>query len=157
MQAQEWAPMAREHTVEGRATSAASADAVWALLADTAGWTAWSGVDEARRTADGAPDPEGVGAHRLFVSGRIRNEEEVVRFEPGKVLGYKVIGGNLPFREYHSEVTLGPAPEGTQITWRSTFRPKWPGTGRLIERRFAPFIRDITERLARAAEAPPAS
>ena len=51
------------------ATSAAGAGAVWALLADTAGWTEWAGFDEARRTADGAPEPEGVGAHRLFLTG----------------------------------------------------------------------------------------
>ena len=123
--------MAREHTVEGHATSAAGAGAVWSLLADTAGWTGWAGFDEARRTRDGAPEPEGVGAHRLFLSGKVRNEEEIVRFEPGKALGYKVIAGNLPFREYRSEVTLDPAADGgTSIRWRSTYRAEVAGLGR---------------------------
>lgn len=148
--------MARTHTVEASATSAADAAAVWALLADTASWADWAGFDVARRTKDGAPDAEGVGAHRLFHSGRVRNEEEIERFEPGRVLGYRVIGGNLPFREYRAEVTLTPAAGGgTQITWRSTFTSKYPGLGGLIARRFTPFLRDSSEKLARAAESAP--
>ena len=145
--------MAREHTVEGSATSRAEPSAVWALLADTACWTEWAGFDEARRTKDGAPDPEGVGAHRLFLSGRVRNEEEIVRFEPGRVLGYRVIGGNIPVRNYRSEVTLAPADGGgTQITWRSTFEGKYPGLGGLVARRFGPFLQQTADKLARAAE-----
>lgn len=144
--------MAREFVIEAHASSSAPPEAVWALLADTAGWPAWSGVEQARRTAEGSPDPEGVGAKRLFISGRVRNEEVVERFEPGRVLGYHVIGGNLPIRDYHSEVTLTPSENGgTAIEWRSRFKPKWPGSGGLVRRRLGAFIQESANRLARAA------
>ena len=82
--------------------------AVWALLADTASWTDWAASTSrgARRTARRTPRasaPTGCSTH-----GRVRNEEEIERFEPGRVLGYRVIGGNIPVRDYHSEVTLTP-------------------------------------------------
>ena len=145
--------MAREHEIDARATSAASPEAVWALLADTASWPTWSGVDEAHRTKDGAPDPEGVGANRVFITSKVRNEEEIVRFEPGRALGYRVIGGTLPIRDYRSEVTLTPAGSGTEIRWHSLFKAKYPGTGGLVRRRLGDFIQQSADRLARAAEA----
>lgn len=148
--------MARQHTIEASATSAADADTVWALLADTSCWTDWAGCDAARRTRDGVPDAEGVGARRLFLRGRTRNEEEIERFEPGRVLGYTVIGGNIPVRDYHSEVTLTPADGGaTRITWRSTFRGRWPGSGGLVAGRLGPFLQETVNKLAAAAEARP--
>ena len=147
--------MAREHEIDARATSSASPEAVWALLADTASWPSWSGVDEARRTKDGAPDPEGVGANRLFITAKVRNEEEIVRFEPGRALGYRVIGGTLPIRDYRSEVTLTRAGAGTEIAWRSVFRAKYPGSGGIVRRRLGAFIQKSADSLARAAENTP--
>lgn len=150
--------MAKEHVIEGRATSPAAPDAVWALLADTAGWPRWSGVEQARRVADGSPDPEGVGARRLFLTGRVRNEEEVVRFESGRALGYRVVGGNIPVRDYRSQVLLTATGDGgTQIEWRSIFRAKWPGSGALVQKRLGAFIQETTERLAAAAADGPAA
>lgn len=146
--------MARQHTIEASATSAADADTVWALLADTSCWTDWAGFDVARRTRDGTPDPEGVGARRLFLRGRTRNEEEIERFEPERVLGYTVIGGNIPVHDYHSEVTLTAADGGTHITWRSTFQGRWPGSGGLVAWRLGPFLQETVDKLA-AAEARP--
>ncbi len=144
--------MGREHVIEARARSAAAPDAVWDLLSDTAGWPRWSGVERARRIADGSGDPEGVGARRLFLTGRVRNEEEIVRFEPGRALGYRVIGGNIPVRDYRSQVLLTPTGDGgTEIEWRSIFRAKWPGSGPLVRRRLGAFIQETAERLARAA------
>ena len=77
-----------------------------------------------------------------------------MRFEPGTALGYKVIAGNLPFREYRSEVTLTARREtaGRRSAGVSTYRPKWPGSGGLIARRFEPFLQETAEKLARAAE-----
>src|SRR6476469_9938430 len=101
--------MAAKQLIDVRARSAAPPDAVWALLADTPGWPDWSGVDSAERTRDGSPESEGVGSQRVFRTGRVRNEEEIVRFEPPRALSYRVIGGNLPLRDYRADVTLTPS------------------------------------------------
>src|SRR4051812_211837 len=118
--------MPAKQLIDVRARSAAPPDAVWALLADTPSWPRWSGVERAERTRDGEGDPEGIGSRRVFRTGRVRNEEEIVRFEPGRALSYRVVGGNLPLRDYRSDVTLTPSGDGTDIVWRSVFRSKYP-------------------------------
>ena len=68
---------------------------------------------------------------------------------------YALIGGNLPVRDYRGEVTLEPAPGGgTTITWRSTYRPKIPGTGGVVARRLEPFLLDTARRVGEAATGP---
>ena len=49
-------------------------------------------------------------------------------------------------------ITLTPTPEGTAINWRSTFRPKVPGTGWLYRRELGKFIGRTVEGLAAAAD-----
>lgn len=150
--------MAAKQLIDVRARSAAPPGAVWALLADTPSWPRWSPVEQAERTRDGEGDPEGVGSQRVFRTGRVRNEEEIVRFEPGRALSYRVIGGNLPLRDYRADVTLTPSGDGTDIVWRSVFRSKYPGLGGFVRRRLRGFIQETADGLARAAEgAPPAS
>lgn len=135
--------------IDVRETSSAPIDAVWALLADVDSWPRWSGVEKAERLAPGTPAPDGLGSRRLFLTGRVRNEEEVVRFEPPHHLSYEVRGGNLPIRDYHADVTLSEGPEGgTVIEWRSTFRPKFPGTGGFVRRKLEGFIAETAQGLA---------
>lgn len=137
--------------VQIEVTSKAPPEAVFALLADTAGWTSWAPMDEAERVAP-APEghPEGVGALRRFRRGRTVSRERVVAFEPGVRFGYELLSG-LPLRDYRAEVSLHPEGGGTRIVWRSTFRPKVPGTGWLFRTGLSRFIADVARRLATAA------
>jgi uncharacterized protein YndB with AHSA1/START domain len=135
--------------IDVRETSTAPVHAVWDLLADVDSWPAWSGVEKAERLAPGDPAPDGLGSRRLFLTGRVRNEEEVVRFEPPHHLSYEVRGGNLPIRDYHADVTLSEAPDGgTVIEWRSAFRAKYPGTGGFVRRKLEQFIAETAQGLA---------
>ena len=139
--------------IDVRATSSAPVQAVWDLLSDVDSWPQWSGVDKAERLAEGDPAPDGLGSRRLFLTNRVRNEEEVVRFEAPHHLSYEVRGGNLPIRDYHADVTLSETPEGgTAIEWRSTFRAKYPGTGGFVRRKLQQFIAETAEGLAAHAE-----
>jgi uncharacterized protein YndB with AHSA1/START domain len=141
------------HTIDVRETSTAPVQAVWDLLADVDSWPTWSGVEKAERLAPGDPAPDGLGSRRLFLTGRVRNEEEVVRFEPPHHLSYEVRGGNLPIRDYHADVTLSEGPDGgTVIEWRSTFRAKYPGTGGFVRRKLEQFIAETAQGLAAHAE-----
>ena len=52
--------------------------AVFALLADGSTWPRWSPIDAFELEAPGAGDPEGVGAIRVFTTGRHVSRERVV-------------------------------------------------------------------------------
>ena len=126
-------------------------DVVFALLRDTARWPEWSPMTsgELVRPAPG-PDPEGVGARRRFTSARGRSLEEVVAYEPDRQLSYVLLEG-LPLRDYRADVALEPVPDGTRITWRSTFRPKVPGTGWLFRLALGRFIGQVARGLGDGA------
>ena len=137
-------------TIEHRAQ--ADRDAIWALLADVTTWADW-GEWDATRLQTAAPDGgPGVGAVRELHLGRTRSIERVTAFDPPHRMTYALVGGNIPVRDYEGEVLLEPAPGGgTTIRWRSTFRPKLPGTARIVEGRLRPFLLETAQRLGRAA------
>ena len=138
--------------IEVSARSAAPAEAVWELLADVSTWSHWGAFDESVLERPGREHPQGVGALRRFRAGRVHNQEEVVRFEPPYAFAYEVRAGDIPVRDYHADVELTPAPEGgTVLTWRSSFRARWP-LAPLIHRRLQAFIADTAGRLAIAAQ-----
>ena len=70
---------------------------------------------------------------------------------PEAVFSY-VLEQGLPLRDYKAVITLTPAGGGTRINWRSTFRPKLPGTGWLYRRELGKFIGQTVEGLAVAAD-----
>ena len=63
-----------------------------------------------------------------------------------------MLEAGLPLRDYKAVITLTPAAGGTSINWRSTFRPKVPGTGWLYRRELGKFIKGTVEGLAAAAD-----
>jgi uncharacterized protein YndB with AHSA1/START domain len=141
-------------TIEVHATSDAPVAAVWELVADIETWSRWGAWDEAKLERPGTgSDPRGVGAYRRFRTGRVRNLEEVVGFDPPHALAYEVRKSDVPVRDYHADVILSERPGGgTTITWRSTYRSRWPGVGGYVQRRLTAFIDDSAQRLAAAAQ-----
>jgi Polyketide cyclase / dehydrase and lipid transport len=134
-------------------TAATGADpvSVYALLADGSTWPGWSPIGAFTLLEPGAGIPEGLGAVRLFTTGRHRSRERVVECRPGEVFSY-VLESGLPLRDYRAVITLTPAAGGTSINWRSTFRPKVPGSGRLYRRELGKFIMETVDGLAVAAD-----
>jgi|SRR5947209_5084269 len=135
--------------IEASATSKASRDAVWRLVADITTWSDWGDWSSTTREREGDPAPDGVGTLRRLRRFPVTNLEEVTAFEPGARLGYRLVKG-LPLRNYNAEVRLDDAPDGgTRITWRAEFDTTWvPGVANGLER----FFPTVVERLARAAE-----
>lgn len=128
--------MVQRISVRGR-TSADPAT-VYALLRDGASWPGWSPLGSFELLQPGNGEREGLGALRVFRTGRTRSCEEVIALEPGKRFGYALRSG-LPLRDYRAYVDLTPDGEGTAIHWHSTFTGKVPGTGwfyRLVLGRF---------------------
>jgi hypothetical protein len=133
-------------TIEAVATTSASPDAVWALLADAPSWARWGSWSEVEVEGGG---PQGPGAVRVLVRKPFRTRERITDWVPGRRLGYEVIGG-LRVRGYRSTVALEPADGGgTVVRWRSTYEHAGPFTALLL--RVA--VRDACRRLAAAAAA----
>jgi hypothetical protein len=143
-------------TVEVYARSAAPPEAVWRWLADAPTWSSWSRLTRAELEQEGEPAPNGVGAIRRFGIGRNVSREQVVAFEPPHHLGYVLLSG-MPVLGYRADVRLAADGDGTLIEWRSSFTPRFPGTGRLIQLFFTKVLRDFARAVARrAATASPA-
>jgi hypothetical protein len=115
-------------TISVTAHSSAPPEAIYALLKDPATWPAWSPMEAAELDCPGADEPYGVGSVRALTHGRVRGLDRVVELVPGKRFSYQHVSG-LPVRDYRADVDLAPVCGGTQIDWRSSFRPKYLGTG----------------------------
>jgi Polyketide cyclase / dehydrase and lipid transport len=143
-----------EQVIDETVMTAGDPAAVYALLADGSTWPDWSPLGTFELIAPGDGVPEGLGAVRLFTTGRHKSRERVVICEPGSVFAYELVSG-LPLRDYRAVVTLAPGVNGTIINWRSTFRAKVPGSGGFYRRELGKFIRRTVEGLAAAAEPAP--
>jgi hypothetical protein len=140
------------------ATSAATPEAVFHLLADAPSWSSWAGPLITRAGWVVAPGRSGVGAVRRLGRPPLMVKEEIVVAAPPFHHGYRLVSGQ-PVRSYRADVRLtaldappgGPA--GTHIEWTGTVVPLVPGTGWLVQRLFGRMLRGFAARLATAAEA----
>jgi Polyketide cyclase / dehydrase and lipid transport len=141
--------------IDKTATTSGSPAAVYAFLADGSTWPAWSPLGTFELLEPGDGSPEGLGAVRLFTTGRHRSRERVVERVPGQRFAY-VLEAGLALRDYSAVITLVPSGDGgTAITWRSTFRAKVPGTGWVYRRQLGAFIGQTVDGLAAAAAEQP--
>ncbi len=140
-----------QQVIDRTTTTTADASAVYALLADGSTWPVWSPIGSFELLESGDGNPEGLGAVRLFTTGRIKSRERVVECRPGEVFAYELEAG-MPLRHYRAVVTLTPTRDGTAVRWHSTFRAKVPGTGWLYRRQLGAFIGRTVLGLAAAAE-----
>jgi hypothetical protein len=138
--------------IDQTVTTTASPAAVYELLADGSTWPEWSPIGSFELLAPGDDTPEGLGAIRLFTTGRHQSRERVVERRPGEAFAY-VLEKGLALRDYKAVVTLTPGPGGgTTINWHSTFTAKLPGAGGLYRRQLGAFIGECVRGLASAAD-----
>ncbi len=131
-------------TIEATATTPASREAVWALLADASRWTDWGSWTKVE--IEGGV-PQGPGTVRVLDKWPYHLRELVTDWEPNERTGYELLEG-MPVQGYRATVTLEDAPGGgTLIRWRSTYERARPTTAIVL--RLA--VRDAARRLAKAA------
>ena len=127
--------------IDETATTGADPAAVYALLADGSTWPEWSPLGSFDLVEPGDGTPEGLGAVRLFTTGRHRSRERVVECRPGEAFAY-VLEEGLPLRGYKAVVTLTPATAAAPpSTGARPSGPRCPGTGWLYRRELGRFIR----------------
>ncbi len=142
----------RVQKIDVKAVSAAPPGAVYALLRDGATWPTWSPIGSFSLDREGEDEREGLGAIRIFRTGRTRSCERIVELVPDRRFSYALLSG-LPIRDYRADVDLEPGGEGTTIRWHSTFRAKVPGTGWLYRLVLTNFIARTARGLAEHAAA----
>lgn len=133
--------------IEVQVIAAAEPADLWALLADVSTWPEWGSFDEASIESG-----HGLGEIRRFRRGHWVTRERVTGFEPMTRFAYELLSG-IPLRGYKAEVTLHATRCATNVRWRSTFEPKWRGSGGLMRRGLESFIEETAKALAREAEA----
>jgi uncharacterized protein YndB with AHSA1/START domain len=133
--------------VQAEATTAATPQALWALLADATTYAQWGPWN-----ASGYEDPtdRGVGALRWMRYGRRTTVERILELEDGRRLAYNVERG-IPVRNYRAEVVLMPTDTGTYVEWSA----EWDSTllGRAVQRKLRTLYPEVMTRLVAAAEA----
>jgi polyketide cyclase/dehydrase/lipid transport protein len=142
----------RRYVIEKTARTSADPGEVYRLLRDGATWPDWSAITGFELEREGDGEPEGVGAVRVFVSGRIRGRDEITGFAQDRQFRYNHLDG-LPVRDYRGVVDLVPRDTGTEITWTVSYGPRYPGTGWLLQRGLGRFITSCVEGLAKYAAA----
>ncbi|HEX4722357.1 MAG TPA: SRPBCC family protein [Pseudonocardiaceae bacterium] len=139
----------RRQYIDVRVPTEASPDVLYQLLRDGSTWPTWSPLDSFELREPAIDEPEGIGAIRVFRTGRVTSVERVVELVPDRRLSYELVSG-LPLRGYHGDVDIeSDDSEGqTTIHWHSSFEPKVPGTGWLYRRALSRFIARCARGLA---------
>jgi len=135
------------------AHSTASPEAIYRLLADGTTWPRWTSIESFALEQPGNPPPEGVGAIRVFRRGRTTGRDQILELVEHRRLSYASLSG-LPVRDYVGVVDLEPTPAGgTTINWHSSFFPRFPGLGRILQRGLGQFLAECANGLAAYAAA----
>ena len=138
--------------IERTATTSASPSAVYALLRDGSTWPVWGQLDSFELERPGEGEPEGLGAVRIFRSGKVTGRDTIAELVDGRRFSY-THESNLPIKNYRADIDLTPTGDGTSIRWVSAFDPKIPGTGWLMRRGLDGFVAKLVNGLAAHAAA----
>lgn len=122
---------------------------VWAHYTDHVSWGRWAGLGPVRLAREGVPAPNGVGCVRVIGFGPFAVHEEVLEFEAPRRMTYAIVGGAVPLRDHHGEVTFQAEGDATRIVWRCRFRPALPGTGGLARLLLTRLFRRVLANLSR--------
>jgi hypothetical protein len=136
--------------IEHTATTTADPATVYALLREGATWPVWGPLDSFELERPGEDEAEGLGAVRVFRSGRVTGRDTIAELVQDRRFSYTHVS-NLPMNNYRADVDLEPAGDGTRIRWVSAFDPKLPGTGALLRRGLDGFVSKLANGLAEHA------
>jgi len=141
----------RKSCSQASLVSSADSAAIYSLLKNSATYPFWSMIDEFELVRPGTDEPHGVGSRRKFRTGRLVMHEEVVELVPDRLTAYTLLSG-FPMNEYRAETILDPIDDGTKITWRCSFYPKYGGSGWFWRHMMSYVFRRLVRGVARAAE-----
>ncbi|MFI0741665.1 SRPBCC family protein [Streptomyces sp. NPDC021100] len=139
-------------TVTVRRVIAAPIADVFEWCATTTNYTRSPFVLKARLARPGAGAPYGVGAVRLhtWLIGWFR--ERITAYNPPYDFAYDVDRSYPPARHELGRMTFTEVPEGTLVTWTTTFGLPFPGGTRLARHFAKPIIARVFAGILTAAD-----
>jgi ribosome-associated toxin RatA of RatAB toxin-antitoxin module len=148
----EWAATAPIRA-QGSARSKASAEAVWAVLADHARWPEWFPNVKAVEILGPA---EGVGARRRVKIPGASVDEEFIAWEPGELFAFTAVTAKPGiFRSLVEHCRIEPTDDGgCTATWTMCIDPS-PWAAPFLKLARGTLVKTVTqgmEQLARRAE-----
>ncbi|MGI5338172.1 SRPBCC family protein [Streptomyces sp. CA-181903] len=139
-------------TVTVRRVIAAPIADVFEWCATTTNYTRSPFVLKARLARPGADAPYGVGAVRLhtWLIGWFR--ERITSYNPPYDFAYDVDRSYPPARHELGRMTFTEVPEGTLVTWTTTFGLPFPGGARVARHVAKPVITRVFADILNAAD-----
>ena len=131
-------------------TVKAPIDLAWSVVEDHRGMAGWARLRKSTLEREGTPAPNGVGAIRRLVSIGPPIREEITVFEPGHVLGYKMLSG-VPAKNYNARIELETKGDETSITWSLDYTPRLPGLPLIIGPVIADTLKSLVAEIERRA------
>jgi uncharacterized protein YndB with AHSA1/START domain len=112
----------------------ATAEQVWAVVTDYAGYARFPGISSANLREPGRGHPAGVGAIREVKAGVATFVEEIVEFEAPRRLVYKIIESR-PIKIEHELGCMQLTARGdqTELAWETRGRIGVPLVGGLLD------------------------
>ena len=137
--------------IEKTATTTADPHTVYALLRDGASYPAWSPIESFELETEGEGEPEGVGAVRIFRSGKVTGRDTIAELVAGPPprLHARVQPAReeLPRqRRPRRPSTAAPRSAGCRSS-----TPRSPAPGKLMRKGLDSFIAGMTDGLAEHA------
>lgn len=130
-----------------RVPVAAPADVLWEVLVQHEQMTDWFPARKVRLERAGKPERNGVGAIRAIHTLGPAAREEIIAYEPTRLIAYRLLSG-LPFRDYQGQAEAAPHPDGCTLTWTISFTEIIPGSRVIV----AAMARRLAKGAAREAE-----
>ena len=110
-------------------------DEVFDALTDHANYKRFTGFTDSQLLEAGHDEPNGKGALRLLVTGRMTFKERITLFERPTRMDYLIEELKpLPLRHDRGKITLAPVDDKTRVVWVSEGRVKIPLIGSLLSK-----------------------
>ncbi len=134
-------------------------DRVWDVFSDHENYSKLAGVRYSKLLKEGTDERNGLGAVREVHGMGVKFVEDIVAYEPPRLLEYKVVRCSKPIEHEIGRVELIPRGDGTEIHWVSRFRLKIPLIGKWLGKQnraagrawFYTCVLDMKDKLEREA------
>ncbi|MFC9996193.1 SRPBCC family protein [Nocardia sp. NPDC127526] len=127
-------------TVDIERTIAAPRSDVFDWLTDATNYQRVPFVRRVTLVRPGDTTGHGAGAVRLIVTPLLRLTEEIIEYDPPRLMRYRLLKSVPPLRHQDGSISFDEVPGGTRVHWFADFEMATPILSGLCTRTFRPII-----------------